>query len=210
MIVSIRNSILYFSTLSRWPAPLRSASIRLSHVPMPARRLVYEYSKELKHAALLHMALDYQRRAITHRPTWYISRTSLTACCCNRCGHHSHGEAAACRRTYITYNTLTTAQPKPTGTELRAIIRTEASDRFRRHCEWFSWWTFYKKKDVHYGKYSSAKLYYIVFIDYCQSRVEQNNSKIKLNCRLDKSYSRTQPIVKRTKFSHDGPVLIVI
>ena len=142
----ITNLFIYFSILSRWLAPLRSPSIRLSHAPMPARRIVYEYANELKQAALLHTALDYQRCAITHRPAWYISRTPLTACCCNRCGYRSHGDATACRRTYIAHNSLTPDQPKPTGTELRAIRRTEASDWFRRHCKWFSWWTFSKKK----------------------------------------------------------------
>ena len=33
-----------------------------------------------------------------------------------------------------------------------------------------------KKKDVHYGKYSSIDLLYTVFIDLCQSRISTNDS----------------------------------
>ena len=177
MIVSIRNLIFYFYIFSRWPALWWSASARLRHAPMPARRLDYEYADELKQAALLHTTLDYQQRTITY---WHIGLHDIYHVC------HSlpaavigvattHSVRSACRHTYIAHNTITPDRPKPTGTAPRAILRAEASNRFRRHCEWFSWWTFlYKKKklDVYYGKYSLAKLHYMFFIDYCQSRIE--------------------------------------
>ena len=190
MIVSIINLIFYFYIFSRWPAPWRSVPPRLRHAPMPARSLVYEYANELKQVALPHMALDYQRRAITYWHTGLhdINHVRHSPPAAVISAYTTHSVRSACRHTYIAHNTITPDQPKSTGTAPRTILQTEASDRFRRHCEWFSWWTFYKKKklDVHYGKYSLAKLHYIVFIDYCQSKMEWNNFKIKSNCSLDK------------------------
>ena len=120
-------------------------SARLRHAPMRARSLVYEYANELKQAALPHMALDYQRRAITYWHTglhdiYHVPHSPPAAVIS---AYTTHSVRSACCHTYIAHNTITPDQPKPTDTAPRAI---KASDRFRRHCEWFSWWKFYKKK----------------------------------------------------------------
>ena len=47
-----------------------------------------------------------------------------------------------------------------------------------------------------------------VFIDYCQSELQQIIFKIRSNCR--RIYSLAQPIVTRTKFSHYRKTLIVM
>ena len=115
---------------------------------MPVWNLVYEYANELKQAALPHTTLDYQRRAITH---WHTGLHDIDHVCHSPPAaiigaYTTHSVILACRRTHTAHNTLTPEQPKPTGTASRVILRTKASDRFRRHSEWFSWWTFNKKK----------------------------------------------------------------
>ena len=117
---------------------------------MPARDLVYKYANELKQVALPHTTLDYQRPSITY---WHTGlhdidhvRHSPPAAIIS--AYTTHSVRSGCCRAHTAHNTITLEQPKPTGTAPRAILRTEASDRFRRHSEWFSWWTLHEKKKI--------------------------------------------------------------